>query len=169
MNRQHPYRLIPYLLLLVLCFSTRLSTLYASTSRNNPPIDGFKASPLRSTGTFYAQSSRLSTGKWRKMRIDQSGLYKITWKELKAMGFSPENVQVYGYGGALLSENFRLNDYADDLPPVPMWQYLGSDGVFNAGDYLVFYAQGTVSWVYDATLSIYTRQQNPYSDHAYYF
>lgn len=169
MNVLPPYRLIRSLLLFAMCFSTLLSASHASESPKTQEVDGFKAITLRTANAFYAQSSRLSTGKWRKIRIDQSGLYKITWKEIKAMGFSPEKVQVYGYGGALLSENFRLNDYADDLPPVPMWQYLGSDGVFNAGDYLVFYAQGTVSWVYDATLSIYTRQQNPYSDHAYYF
>jgi hypothetical protein len=114
-------------------------------------------------------SSVLATGKWKKISVDQSGIYKLNYNDLVSMGMDPSKVQIYGYGGKLLSENFALNDYSNDLPEVPVYEYLGADGVFNAGDYLLFYAQGPISWSYNSAYGMYTRTRNHYSDKAYYF
>src|SRR5665647_115775 len=45
----------------------------------------------------------------------------------------------------------------------------GTDGVFNAGDYILFYAQGVTRWGYDAAKAIFTHQSNTYSKAGYYF
>jgi hypothetical protein len=114
-------------------------------------------------------SSVLSTGKWFKLSVSESGIYKLTWQDITDMGLNPENVQIYGYGGALLEEDFSKASFIDDLPEVAVWKNLGSDGVFNSGDFLLFYAQGPISWKKNATTGLYTRERNHYSDKAYYF
>ncbi len=115
----------------------------------------------------YAQNSVLSTGKWVKIGVSQSGYYKITYDELLSMGItSPANVAIYGYGGKMLEEDFSLV-YDDDLPEVAYYMYKGSDGVFNSGDYIVFYGQGVVSWKYDGEKFVH--KTNVYSTEGYYF
>lgn len=117
----------------------------------------------------YASSSVLAKGKWKKISVTGSGLYKLTWQEIKNMGIDPEKVQVYGYGGAMLEEDFSKPGYHDDLPEVSIWKEKGSDGIFNSGDFILFYAQGPVSWKKDSSTGMYVRVRNPYSDKAYYF
>jgi hypothetical protein len=125
---------------------------------------------LRSASALtYATSSVLSSGKWKKISVTESGIYKLTYSDIKNMGINPEKVQIYGYGGKLLAENFSLTGYMDDLPEVSVYKELGSDGVFNSGDYILFYAQGPVSWSYSTTYTMYVRTRNHYSDKAYYF
>ncbi len=126
------------------------------------------ASPLtlRASGSPVT-SSVLASGKWKKMSVTESGIYKLTYDDVVNMGLNPDNVQVYGYGGKLLGENFSTAVYIDDLPEVAVWKVTGSDDVFNKGDYLLFYAQGPVSWYQSG--SAFLRQLNPYSNKAYYF
>lgn len=115
----------------------------------------------------YTESSVLSSGSWVKIRINESGVYRMTYEELQAAGLSnPANVRIYGYGGAMLTQNFNKAKI-DDLPAVGFYMEKGADGVFGAGDYILFYAQGTTSWEYNGTQFIHTR--NPYSDYGYYF
>jgi len=117
----------------------------------------------------YDTSSVLSSGVWKKISVPETGLYKLTYSDIKAMGINPEKVQIYGYGGELLEEDFSLAGYLDDLPEVAVWKERGKDQVFNAGDYILFYAKGPVSWKYDKSSAIYSRVRNHYSDKAYYF
>lgn len=106
------------------------------------------------------KSSVLSSGRFVKIRVPNTGIYRITSAELKKMGFSsPEKVRLYGYGGYLLSQQFALHP-ADDLPEVPF---------YRQGDALLFYARGGLSWVYNAVRETFDREQNFYSDYGYYF
>jgi Peptidase family C25/Secretion system C-terminal sorting domain len=116
----------------------------------------------------YASNSVLSQGKFVKIRITNSGIYKLTYENLVSMGIDPSNVRVFGYGGAMLEQSFLL-DKPDDLPEASIWMEKGSDGVFNAGDYILFYAQGINKWAYDKTKSMFTHIINPYSKYGYYF
>ena len=84
------------------------------------------------------------------------------------MGITPENVRIYGYGGALLNEDFTAK-YIDDLPQVPIYIHKGSDGVFGEGDYILFYGQANISWRYDARKGTFSHVRNHYSDRGYYF
>lgn len=105
-------------------------------------------------------NSLLSSGRWTKIRVRNTGVFKITNAELKKMGFSrPERVRVFGYGGYLLSQRFSEHPAAD-LPEVPLLRL--SDGV-------LFYARGTVFWKPDTKNSYFVRERNFYSDEGYYF
>lgn len=114
----------------------------------------------------YATRSVLADGNFVKIKVAESGVVRITYDELRQMGLTPENVRVFGYGGAMLSQNFLLPKI-DDLPAVPFYMEKGSDGKFGQGDYILFYAQGPVSWRYTGTRFIHTR--NTYSNYGYYF
>ena len=114
----------------------------------------------------YTSQSVLSGGKWVKIRVAESGVYCMTYDELAAAGLNPADVRIYGYGGAMLSQDFK-QDKLDDLPPVAFYMNKGADGVFGKGDYILFYAQGVDSWAYQNKHFVHTR--NPYSRYGYYF
>ena len=117
----------------------------------------------------YAESSVLSTGDWYKIQVEQSGIYKLTYEQLKEMGIkNPANVSVFGYGGAQLPESFS-KPYIDDLPQLSIYIEKGSDGIFGAGDYILFYAQGPINWTYNENKKIFEHEINTYSNYGYYF
>ena len=106
----------------------------------------------------YARNSVLSQGRWVKIRIPESGIYKLPFSSLRSMGFSdPSRVRLFGYGGAVLPET-DLQDLTDDLPEQPLWK---GDG------YMLFYGQGPVSW--NRSSDGYEHRVNTYSDWGYYF
>jgi hypothetical protein len=113
-----------------------------------------------SNSVQYAENSILASGKFVKIRIKDSGVYKLTYSDLQSMGISnPQNVRVFGYGGKMLSENFS-EPIIDDLPEVP---------IHKSDNSIVFYAQGVNSWKYSAADKIYRHTLNPYSNYGYYF
>ena len=114
----------------------------------------------------YAPASVLKEGSWVKIRVAESGIHCLTYDELANAGLQPQNVRIYGYGGAMLSQDFKQTPI-DDLPSVAFYMHKGSDGVFNQGDYILFYAQGPDSWEY--SYGQFTHTRNPYSRYGYYF
>ncbi len=114
----------------------------------------------------YTAQSVLASGKWVKISVTETGVHCLTYDELASAGLNPANVRIYGYGGAPLQQDFRLAKH-DDLPPVAFYMNKGADGVFNSGDYILFYAQGLDRWDYAEGHFEHTR--NPYSRYGYYF
>lgn len=111
-------------------------------------------------GSRYASKSLLSEGKWVKIRVDKTGIYKLSYADLKNMGFSdPSKVSVHGYGGWPLDEDFS-KEYIDDVPSTPVWR---------GNDYLLFYGKGPVKWEYDSSSQTFVHTNNPYSLYGYYF
>ncbi|MDR2823731.1 MAG: type IX secretion system sortase PorU, partial [Prevotellaceae bacterium] len=72
------------------------------------------------------------------------------------------------YGGTVIDQNFA-NTSPDDLPEVAIFMEKGADGVFNNGDYILFYAQGIVKWTYNAANRMFQHEGNPYSTYGCYF
>jgi len=116
----------------------------------------------------YAGASVLAQGKFVKLKISETGIYKLTYEDLNSMGITPGDVRVFGYGGGVLDQSF-LATKIDDLPEIAIWMEKGSDGVFNAGDYVLFYGQGVTKWSYDKSKSMFTHIINSYSKYGYYF
>ena len=112
--------------------------------------------------SVYATSSRLASGKWVKVSIPESGVYEITYDELREMGFSnPESVHVYGAGGNRISEQLN-GTHTDDLKQVP---------ILRANDKICFYGNGPIAFSISDFNSNphYTRSFNPYSQVGCYF
>ena len=126
-------------------------------------------SNLKSVNRLYAAHSVLKSGFWYEIKILKDGIYKITYSDLINMGFNnPENIRVYGNGGTMLSY-MNADPRPDDLLENAIFMEKGSDGIFNEGDYILFYGKGPVKWSYDTLQEIFTHQINLYSDGAFYF
>ncbi len=117
----------------------------------------------------YATNSVLKSGMWAKVKVSSDGIYKITYDELLDMGFSnPSGIRVFGNGGGMLPESNSMPNY-DDLEENAIYIDKGSDGIFNKGDYILFYGQAPTRWNYNIATNLYEHIVHKYSDATYYF
>ncbi len=123
----------------------------------------------------YSQSpsSVLSNGTWYKFSVDTTGVFKIDVSLLQKMGINitnlnPKNIKVYGNGGVMLPHRNSDFRYAD-LQENSIYVSGEEDGVFNAEDYILFYAKGPHDWEVNPALEAAKHRQNLYSDVSYYF
>ncbi len=108
----------------------------------------------------YASHSLLASGRWVKISVPYSGVFKLTESKLRELGFNnPSKVRLYGYGGALLAEDLN-GSHPDDLCEVPMYRGNG---------YALFYGKGPVSWKTNYAKTYFNRVQNVYATAGYYF
>ena len=82
---------------------------------------------------------------WFKMAIDTQGLYQIDYDQLKKFmsdpgRLDPRTLRVYTAGFDTLGGNVIDSLLLDSLVEVPILVYGEEDGVFNRGDYVLFYA-----------------------------
>jgi hypothetical protein len=121
----------------------------------------------------YSQSSVLQSGEWFKVAIEKNGVYKINYNLLKKMGFSPSQtdprkIKIFGNAGGMLPQaNSSSRPY--DLIENSIYVQGESDGVFNSGDYILFYAQGADQYSFDEGSGIFLYEKNIYADKNYYF
>ncbi len=130
-----------------------------------------KHATLKSTNAenVYASTSLLSSGDWYKFTVSKSGIYKITFAEMKSLGLSnPENARIYGNGGKSLPEIYT-GYVPDDMVEMPIMINNTTNGTYSDNDYILFYAQGPVTWSYDANAKKYNHNINAFTDNALYF
>lgn len=86
----------------------------------------------------FPSQSITSSGKWMKVAVKESGVYELTFDELREMGFSnPEEVGIYGYSFYQMPEDFTDSEGNPLIPG-----QANSVPAIHVGDKLVFYAQG---------------------------
>ncbi len=116
-------------------------------------------------------SSVLAQGHWYKLAVYSSGIYKLTYSQLKAAGVPIDSVdmstiRIFNNGGTELPEDpnaSRVNDLEENAI------YVSGAGKFGANDYLLFYGKSTRGWTYDPGHKTYSHFINNYSDTNYYF
>jgi len=145
--------------------------------------DGF--SNKFGTAKVGTTANPLSSGNFYKIKVDKSGVFKIDSQFLSANGINPssvnpKNFRIYGNGGVMLPE------YNQDVKYSALQenaiQVVGEDdGVWNDGDYALFYAQGPNGYnLYNTTNGngfkrVDTRNdtsenlKNIYEDFSYYY
>ncbi|MFW6019008.1 MAG: type IX secretion system sortase PorU [Bacteroidales bacterium] len=121
----------------------------------------------------YVSKSALASGKWHKLRVNKTGIHKITYEDLENYGLpvsslDPEKIQIYGNGGSQLPYA-NNKDNPDDLIENAIYISDGDDGSFDQDDYILFYAEGPVTWDYDNKMERFTHHNHEYDDYAYYF
>ena len=121
----------------------------------------------------FANNSVLSSGDWYKIAVLKDGVYKISYDFLKNLGLdidnlNPNEFKLYGNGGKMLP---ALNSAyrPDDLVQNAVQLEDGNDGVFNQGDYVLFYGQSPNSWELNTSTNLYHHTINKYSDSTFYF
>lgn len=120
----------------------------------------------------YASQSVLASGQWYNFSVSETGIYKVTYDDLVAMGMSTpitsSQIAVFGNGGKMLPEA-NSAPRADDLTELPIMVVDGGDGVLGSGDYFLFYGQSPHTWTYDSVGQRFRHRINIYSDASWYF
>lgn len=160
--------------------------IYKLISFNISPTNK-KISDLSQNNNKYGTSDNpLKSGTFYKIKVDKSGIFKITKQFLQQNGINassinPKNFRIYGNGGLILPEDNR--DGRFDALQEDAIQVIGEeDGVWNDSDYALFYAQGPNGYnLFDKNNGNgYKRQEyrqldssnnviNIYEDYSYYF
>ena len=78
-------------------------------------------------------NSVLASGKWYKMSLTSTGMYKITYSELLSMGvpvdaINPKNIRLYHNGGGVLPVINKEKRH-DDLVEIPI--YISGENAFG--------------------------------------
>jgi hypothetical protein len=114
-------------------------------------------------------SSVLSSGTWLKIPVTSDGIYKIDYLTLKQMGLTnPSNPMVFCNNDGQLSY-YNNGSAPDDLKEIAIYTSSESDGVFNEGDFLLFFGKATHRWKFDPTSGDFRFERHNYSDTAWYF
>jgi hypothetical protein len=106
------------------------------------------------------ESSVLSTGRWVKAQTNQPGIHKITFAELRSMGFqSPQAVKFFGFPPGQLPQ---LNNIAspDDLIQYRTWHTQDK----QKNDCYLLYIPGCISWIYDPVSKLFIHKTNQFAN-----
>ncbi len=126
---------------------------------------------LFSYSTQLIAQSVLAEGSWFKMRIEDRGVYKLSYQYLKDAGvpldnINPRTIKIFGYGADVVPQ---ANDIPRSYDPEEIAIHISGedDQVFNTNDYVLFYAQDGDDYGYVNGQLNY--KHNIYSDENYYF
>ena len=119
-------------------------------------------------------NSVLSEGKWLKIATNKTGVYKLDYSSLLPLFLTANDLQIssiklYGNGSGMLPElnsDFRHNDLVENAIII---YDLNNNGVFENGDYILFYGQNPNNWKYDSQSSLFKHETHLFSDEVNYF
>ena len=119
-------------------------------------------------------TSNLSEGQLRKIAVSESGIYRMDYNYLKDQlsididNIDPRQLKVLGNGGGMLPDANNLPRY-EDVEEYAIYVSGESDGSFDPGDFILFYAQGPHKWIYNTSTKAFERQTNIYDFENHYF
>jgi hypothetical protein len=113
-------------------------------------------------------NSVLSNGEWFRFYVEKSGVYKISKSFLQELGLNlngldPKKIKIYGNGGRMLPLSNGAF-YPSDLTENAIEVQGENDGVFDADDFVLFYAEGTDNWNDESQTNL-----NLYDSKSYYY
>ncbi|MDE6853924.1 MAG: hypothetical protein K2J38_02595 [Muribaculaceae bacterium] len=96
----------------------------------------------------FKTSSLLSTGHWTEVLTDTTGIFEISYEQLREWGFNdPSKVTVYGYGAINGAEHSFSETFPDDLRQTP--------SIHTDDGRILFFAEG------DVRTSVKATSENP--------
>ena len=122
---------------------------------------------------LFKDNSVLASGQIYKLKIEKSGIYKLTYSYLNSMGINPKQIEVskiqlYNNGGGKLNQLVE-ETYTDDLLEISYFSSGLSDNSFDENDYILFYAGGPDKWYFNEVKNIWEYEKNVYSISNYVF
>lgn len=117
--------------------------------------------------------SILREGTFYKFAVTADGAYKIDYNLLKSAGIVPEDIdprhiRIYGNEGGMLPQENAI-ERPEDLVERSIKVVGEEDGKFDAGDYILLYAQGPDRISFDTKSGMHRYEKNLYSDKNYFF
>ncbi|MEG2336921.1 MAG: type IX secretion system sortase PorU, partial [Bacteroidales bacterium] len=144
-----------------------------SNTKNTDSLSVFNS---KNNSSIPKNESVLAQAPFFKLRIQQNGIYRLTFQEMKKYGILQDEIKssqiaLFGNPAGMLANDNKNEKYNDDLMEIPIAIYDGGDGQFNANDYLLFYGQSATTWQWDQKVeeANFTHQVNYYDDYTYYF
>lgn len=138
-------------------------------------ISELKQSEINNTRALAkttADNSPLASGKWFKISVSETGMYKVDHNFIATnfgvTGLRTSQIRMFGNGGKMLPEENGV-DEIKGLTETGIWVSDGGDGSFDAGDYFVFYGQGPVNNILSKDGNWLEPEKNYYTDKGYYF
>jgi len=122
----------------------------------------------------FVDNSVLQTGNWFKIGVNSESVYAITKQTMSDLGADVDalkfsNIRLYGQEGGPLPEPLAATGY-DDLQELAIDIKDGnSNGKWDDGDLIIFYAHGPGKWTYNSSSGIYEYESNFASNWQYYF
>ena len=118
----------------------------------------------------HATHSIFRSGNWWKVAIAEDGIYHLSVSDIQALsGVSISEIALYGHNGGKLDEN-NSSPRIDDLEEIPIIiRDNNNNSVFDANDYILFYATGSNMWVFDSLTQRYQYINHPYSKYNYVY
>lgn len=101
---------------------------------------------------------------WVKIKVDTTGIYRVTGEELTAIGVPLQGVDPKTLTLWTVGEHQPLYYYPDSLTPVGILVTGEEDGSFDPGDTIIFYALAPDHWINCCSIyvkNLYT-QENVY-------
>lgn len=119
----------------------------------------------------FVTNSAMSSGAWYRIAISSSGIYRIDHAFLNAngintSGLNPNHIHIFGNAMGMLPEN-NNNPRPDDLINNKIHVQGDQDGSFDAGDFILFYANGPDEVRYAGNRL--TALKNIYTTESYYY
>jgi len=136
-------------------------------------LDIHTENAIHAKSKAYAANSVLAQGNIYKICVSTTGIHKITYDNLVAMGvnvgsINPKHIKIYGNGNGMLPESndgFRYDDLFENAIYVEGEQ----DNAFNQGDYVLFYGLSPHTWQYNPSEKRFNHNIHLYSDANCYF
>ncbi|WP_100612199.1 type IX secretion system sortase PorU [Confluentibacter lentus] len=122
----------------------------------------------KSFGSLAVSNSVLSTGRWFKFYVEETGVFRLSKNFIRQLGVDVDNVdprtiKIYGNGGQMIPYSNTIAQSFDVIENAI--KFVGeADGVFNNEDYILFYAQGPKEFNSESNTNI-----NCYTDKTYYY
>jgi hypothetical protein len=129
---------------------------------------------IESTKAQFVNESVLKTGNFYKIGIVNDGVYSLNIQDLQNLGVNVSGINVntirlFGNGARMLPES-TAGQFIDDLAEnaIDVRDY-NQNGIFDAGDEIIFYGKGPNYWVRTGTCSNFRYEKNLYTDTSFYF
>lgn len=126
-----------------------------------------------SHGGYAQTTSVLNSGNWYKYSTHSDGVHRLGYEDLLSFGVLSEpvvsdHIQLYSNGPGMLPEQNWV-ERPFDLQQIAIAIHDQGDGIFGAGDYLLFYGTGQTQWKYNANTNRYAHTPHLYDDGTHYF
>ncbi|SVC52137.1 uncharacterized protein METZ01_LOCUS304991, partial [marine metagenome] len=142
----------------------RLSAVFETTI-----INAEIALPWRQTKAMLPprRVNSFGPGEWYKITLSDTGFYLLDRETLEAGGLNianldPRTIRLFNGGGRTLPQD--VDAPRPELREMAVRVTGESDGRFDDGDQVVFYASALKGWAYDQPNNSFTSFKNPYTD-----
>ncbi|MEM9885278.1 MAG: type IX secretion system sortase PorU [Bacteroidota bacterium] len=122
----------------------------------------------------FASQSVLKEGELYKIAVAETGIHRLSYEWLKEQlnvepnDWAVDQIQIFGNHGGRLPEA-NAAERMDDLRENAIQIVGDADGQFNAGDYILFYAENADKIYYREDVEMWLTERNPFDSKNYYF